>query len=34
MKPRIHCVRTLWIPGFMTFQLAKRTQTVVLAVPV
>ena len=33
MKPRFHCVRAHWIRGFMTFQLAKQTQTMVLAVP-
>jgi len=34
MKPGIQYVRTQWIRGFMTFQLAKQTQTVVLAVSV
>jgi hypothetical protein len=33
LKPDIHCVRTHWIPGFMTFQLARRTRTVVPMVP-
>jgi len=30
----IHGVRTPWIRGFMTFQMARRTQTVLLVVPV
>ena len=34
MEPGFHSVRTRWIPGFMAFQLARRTQTVLLAVPV
>jgi len=34
MKPGIHCVTTHWIRGFMAFQLAKCTRTVVLTVPV
>ena len=34
MKPGIHCVRTHWIRGFMTFQLARSTRTVMLMVPV
>jgi hypothetical protein len=34
MKPGTHCVLTHWIRGFMTFQLARRAQTVLLAVPV
>src|SRR5262249_266235 len=34
LKPGIHCVRTHWIRGFMTFQLAQRTQIVRLMVPV
>jgi hypothetical protein len=29
-----HCVRTHWIPGFIAFQLARRTRTVRLMVPV
>jgi hypothetical protein len=33
LKPDIHCVRTHWIRGFMAFQLARRTQTVLLMVP-
>jgi hypothetical protein len=33
MKPGIHCVRTHWIRGFMTFQLAWRIGTVMLMVP-
>jgi hypothetical protein len=32
MKPGFHCVRTHWIRGFMAFQLARRTQTVMLMV--
>jgi alkylated DNA nucleotide flippase Atl1 len=34
LKPGIHCARTHWIRGFMTFQLARRTRTVMLMVPV
>ena len=33
VKPGIHCVRTRWIRGFMTFQLARCTRTVLLTVP-
>jgi hypothetical protein len=33
MKPGIHCARTHWIQGFMAFQLARRTRTVMLMVP-
>ena len=33
VKPDIHCVRTHWIRGFMTLQLARRARTVVLMVP-
>jgi hypothetical protein len=32
MKPDIQCVRTNWIWGFMTFQLARPTRAVVLMV--
>jgi hypothetical protein len=32
MKPGFHCVRTHWIRGFIAFQLAQRTQIVVLMV--
>jgi hypothetical protein len=32
MKPGFHCVRTHWIWGFMTFQQARRTWSVLLAV--
>jgi hypothetical protein len=32
MKPAIHGVRTRWIRGFMAFQLARRTRTVLLMV--
>ena len=34
MKPGIHCVRTHWIRGFMTFRLVRRIQTMMLMVPV
>jgi hypothetical protein len=34
MKPRIHCVTTHWIRGFIMFQLALRTRTVMLMMPV
>ena len=34
LEPRIHGVRTHWIRGFMAFQLAWRTRTVMLVVPV
>jgi hypothetical protein len=30
MDPGFHCVSTHWIPGFMAFQLARRTLTVML----
>jgi len=33
MEPGIHGVRTQWIRGFMAFQLARRTRTVMLMVP-
>jgi hypothetical protein len=33
LKPDIHCVRAHWIRGFMPFQLARRTRTVVPMVP-
>jgi hypothetical protein len=33
MKPDIHGVTTHWIRGFMTFQLARRTRTVLLMLP-
>ena len=33
LKPGIQCVRTHWIRGFMAFQLARRTLTVMLMVP-
>ena len=32
VKPRIHCARTHWIRGFMTFRPAWRARTVVLMV--
>jgi hypothetical protein len=34
MKPDTHGVKTHWIRGFMTFELARRTQSAVLMVPV
>ncbi|MGH3846211.1 MAG: hypothetical protein ACRDS0_33050 [Pseudonocardiaceae bacterium] len=34
LKPDIQCVRTHWNRGFMAFQLARHTRTVVLRVPV
>ena len=34
MNPEIQCARTHWIQGFMTFQLVRRIQTVMLMVPV
>jgi hypothetical protein len=34
MEPGFHCVRTHWNRGFMPFQLARRTRTVMLMVPV
>ena len=34
MKPDFHSVRTHWIRGFIAFQLARRTRTVLLTVPV
>ena len=33
LKPDIHCVRTHWIRGFIAFQLARSTLTVLLMVP-
>jgi hypothetical protein len=33
LDPGFHCVRTHWIRGFMTFQLARRTRDVMLMVP-
>jgi hypothetical protein len=33
MKPGIHCARTRWIRGFMTFHRVRRIQTVMLMVP-
>jgi hypothetical protein len=32
MKPDFQCVRTHWIRGFMTFQMARRTRIVMLLV--
>jgi len=34
LEPDIHCVRTHWNRGFMTFQLARRTRIVMLMGPV
>jgi hypothetical protein len=34
MNPGIHGVRTQWIRGFMTFQLARRTRILMLVRPV
>jgi hypothetical protein len=34
VKPGFHGVRTHWIRGFMTFQLARRAWIVMLIVPV
>jgi hypothetical protein len=33
MDPGFHCVRTHWIRGFIALQLARRTRTMVLLVP-
>jgi hypothetical protein len=33
LKPGIHCVRTQWIPGFMTFHRVRRIRIVRLMVP-
>jgi hypothetical protein len=33
MKPGIHCARTHWIRGFMTFRRARRTRIVMLMMP-
>jgi len=32
MEPGFHCVRAHWIRGFIAFQLARRTRTVMLMV--
>ena len=34
MEPGFHWVRTHWNRGFIAFQLARRTRTVMLMVPV
>ncbi|MGH3161265.1 MAG: hypothetical protein ACRDOC_05225 [Streptosporangiaceae bacterium] len=34
LKPDFQCVRTHWIRGFMAFQLARHTRTVMLMVSV
>jgi hypothetical protein len=34
MELGFHCARTHWIRGFIAFQLAGRTRTVMLMVPV
>jgi hypothetical protein len=33
LEPGFHCVRTQWIRGFVAFQLAWRTRSVMLTVP-
>jgi hypothetical protein len=33
VEPGFHCARTQWDRGFIAFQLARRTRTVVLMVP-
>jgi hypothetical protein len=33
LEPGIHCAQAHWIRGFMTFQLARYTRTVLLTVP-
>jgi hypothetical protein len=33
VDPGFHCVRAQWIRGFMAFQLARRTRSVMLMVP-
>ena len=33
LDPGFQCARTHWIRGFMAFQLARRTRTVVRMVP-
>jgi hypothetical protein len=33
LEPGFHCVRTQWIRGFMAFQPARRTRSVMLMVP-
>jgi hypothetical protein len=32
LDPGFHCVRTHWIRGFMTFELARRIRTLVVLV--
>jgi hypothetical protein len=34
LDPGFHCARAHWIRGFMAFQLARRTRSVMLVVPV
>jgi hypothetical protein len=34
LESGFQCVRTHWIPGFMAFQLTRRTRTVMLMVSV
>ena len=34
LEPGIHCARTHWNRGFMTFQLARHTRIVMPMVPV
>ena len=33
LEPGIHCAQVHWIRGFMAFQLARYTRTVLLTVP-
>ena len=33
LDPGFHCARPHWIRGFMAFQLARRTRSVMLMVP-
>ena len=33
LEPGIHCAQAHWIRGFMAFQLARYTRTVLLTVP-
>jgi hypothetical protein len=33
LEPGIHCAQAQWIRGFMAFQLARYTGTVLLTVP-
>ncbi|MGH3162275.1 MAG: hypothetical protein ACRDOC_10355 [Streptosporangiaceae bacterium] len=33
LEPGFQCVRTHWIRGFIAFQLARRTRTMLLMLP-